>query len=45
MSVEIGTELRVKLYITKCMCANAGAFVVNSEICRIIDIRDGGHVL
>ena len=29
MSVMIGTELHMKLYITTCMCANFGDFVVN----------------
>ena len=29
MSVVIGTKLHMKLYITKCMCANFRAFVVN----------------
>ena len=29
MSVVIGTELHMKLYITMCMCANIGAFDIH----------------
>ena len=38
MSVVIGTRLRMKLYITKYMCANVPPFVVN-----IPDMPDYRH--